>query len=571
MPNFLKFWKEKRCHNFEELEPDEIFLDSRNMPNFNRGRMEGNIERSLSKWSAYGLLAFGVIVAIVFVGRLWGLQIENYESYVERSENNRLRQAAVFAERGKVFDRKGLVLASNGDAVDFGGFKRRVYDNSVGLGNTLGFVKYPKRDRAGFYYQTEIEGIDGIEKFFNDILSGSDGRKIIEVDALNNIKSESVYQAAVNGEDVSLSVDSRLSKVLYEKITSIAAERGFSGGAGVVMDVKTGEVIAIASFPEYDPQVLTDGDSDEALNTYSKDERTPYLFRPVNGLYTPGSIVKPFIAVGVLNEKLIDPSTKILSTGSISIPNEYDPEKKSVFNDWKAHGLVDMRKALAVSSNVYFFEVGGGYESQRGLGISGIEKYLRLFGFGRPAQNILLAGEEGTIPNPEWKEAVFPDDPWRIGDTYNTSIGQYGLQVTPIQVVRAMGAIANDGVIVEPTILKEDGSRPIQTIKTGIPAEYFKVIKEGLRQGVLEGTALGINVKDVKVAAKTGTAEIGTVKKYVNSWVTGFFPYDNPRYAFAVIMERGPRDNTIGALYVARQFVEWLGVYAPEYLTSLPN
>src|SRR3989344_4893550 len=351
MPNFFKFLKEKRCHNFEELEPDEIFLDSRNMPNFNRGRMEGNIERSLSKWSAYGLLAFGVIVAIVFVGRLWGLQIENYESYVERSENNRLRQAAVFAERGKVFDRNGLVLASNGDAVDFGGFKRRVYDNSVGLGNTLGFVKYPKRDRAGFYYQTEIEGIDGIEKFFNDILSGSDGRKIIEVDALNNIKSESVYQAAVNGEDVSLYVDSRLSKVLYEKITSIAAERGFSGGAGVVMDVKTGEVIAIASFPEYDPQVLTDGDSDEALNTYSKDERTPYLFRPVNGLYTPGSIVKPFIAVGVLNEKLIDPSTKILSTGSISIPNEYDPEKKSVFNDWKAHGLVDMRKALAVSAD----------------------------------------------------------------------------------------------------------------------------------------------------------------------------------------------------------------------------
>ena len=97
MPNFFKFLKEKRCHNFEELEPDEIFLDSRNMPNFNRGRMEGNIERSLSKWSAYGLLAFGVIVAIVFVGRLWGLQIENYESYVERSENNRLRQAAVFA------------------------------------------------------------------------------------------------------------------------------------------------------------------------------------------------------------------------------------------------------------------------------------------------------------------------------------------------------------------------------------------------------------------------------------------------------------------------------------------
>ncbi|MBI2474403.1 MAG: hypothetical protein HYV68_01760 [Candidatus Taylorbacteria bacterium] len=562
----LKGVKRKRGNNV--IDPDEIFLDVRNMPNFNRGRLEGNIERALGKKAGYGILAFAVLAVLIFGGRLWALQIKNYGIYAARSEINRLRQAIVFSERGKILDRNGVPLAINGVDVLDGGYRDRLYKNIDGLGNIIGFVKYPQKDKFGYYYQLQTVGMDGVEKAYNAVLSGKDGRKIVEVNALNQTQSESIYQEAEVGADIKLAIDSRLSKVLYDYIKALSAERNFTGGSALIMDIETGELIAMTNYPDYSPEALAEGDV-ELLKTYSSDERKPYLFRPVDGLFTPGSIVKPFVAIGVLNEKIIDPRKEIISTGSISIPNEYDPERESIFRDWKAHGAVDMRRALAVSSDVYFYEVGGGFEKQPGLGIYGIEKYLRLFGFGRAVEDPLLRGEAGTIPNPEWKDEVFDGDPWRIGDTYNTAIGQYSVQVTPIQVVRAMGAIANSGVIVEPTILKEDGTQPIRKIQTGIPAEYFKIVKEGMRQGVTEGTAAALNIPGTRIAAKTGTAEIGTVKKnYVNSWVTGFFPYDRPRYAFAAVMERGPHDNTVGASYVMKQFFEWLVLNAPEYLEA---
>ena len=132
---------------------------------------------------------------------------------------------------------------------------------------------------------------------------------------------------------------------------------------------------------------------------------------------SPGSIVKPYVAIAALEEKVIDPEKEILSTGSISVPNPYDPTRKTVFMDWKAHGLVDMRRAIAVSSNVYFYEVGGGFEGQPGLGIARLNKYFRMFGLGKSVDGGLFDGPAGTVPSPEWKERVFPGDPWRIGDT----------------------------------------------------------------------------------------------------------------------------------------------------------
>jgi penicillin-binding protein 2 len=389
--------------------------------------------------------------------------------------------------------------------------------------------------------------------------------KIIEVDAKNKIQSESVTKDAIDGKDLKLSIDYKFSKKIYEIIESLSEEKGFDGGVGALMDIETGELIAISSFPDYSPQIVTDGKDENLIKKYANDKRKPYLNKATDGLYTPGSIVKPFLAAGVLQEKLIDPRKTILSTGSISIENEYDPTKKSVFTDWKAHGEVDMRKALAVSSNVYFYEVGGGFEKQKGLGIDGIEKHLRLYGFGSPIDNEFLKGKSGIIPNPAWKEINFDKDPWRIGDTYNTSIGQYGLQVTPIQVIKAVAGIASEGKIVEPTIIFQDGNSPIKSYSTGIDPKYYKVVKEGMRMAVTEGIASGLNIPQVEIAAKTGTAEIGLTKKYVNSWVMGFFPYEKPKYAFVAIMEKGPSENTVGGLYVMRQFIEWLAVYHPEY------
>src|SRR3989338_8322697 len=136
------------------------------------------------------------------------------------------------------------------------------------------------------------------------------------------------------------------------------------------MDVTTGELLALTSYPEYDQNALTAGMDQVSFNRLLNDKRKPFLNRAVGGLYTPGSIIKPIVALGALNENLISPEKEILSTGSISVPNPYDPSKPSVFGDWKAHGYTDMREALAVSSDTYFYAIGAGYEDQRGLGIT---------------------------------------------------------------------------------------------------------------------------------------------------------------------------------------------------------
>jgi len=275
--------------------------------------------------------------------------------------------------------------------------------------------------------------------------------------------------------------------------------------------------------------------------------------------------VKPYVAVGALNEHLITPEKKILSTGSITIKNPYNPELSSVFNDWKAHGLVNVKDALAVSSNVYFYEVGGGFENQKGLGITLLEKYIRAFGIGEKTNIIGIDDVDGVVPNPKWKADNFDGEEWRLGDTYHTAIGQYGFQVTPIQMARAVAAVANDGILVTPK-LTIDQKTDSKNLSIDVDKNVMRVVRDGMRQGVTSGIAQGLNLSYVKVAAKTGTAELGSRKQYVNSWITGFFPYDNPRYSFAVVMEKGPQSNLTGAVFVMRNLFEWMKLEAPEYL-----
>jgi penicillin-binding protein 2 len=323
----------------------------------------------------------------------------------------------------------------------------------------------------------------------------------------------------------------------------------------------------MTSYPEYSSQVLTDGADRKAISDYQTNPRTPFLDRAVSGLYAPGSIVKPFMAISALNEKIISPEKKILSTGSISLPNPYFPDKPSVFKDWKAHGWVDMRDAIAVSSDVYFYAVGGGYKDQKGLGITNIDKYMRLFGFGNKTGIDLEGEEEGVIPTPEWKKKYFENGTWLIGDTYHTSIGQYGFQVTPLQAVHSVAGIAARGTLVTPHVVM---SSTIQKKELAtISKSYFDVAGEGMRRGVLYGIAGVLNVNSVNIAAKTGTAELGVNKDMVNSWITGFFPYEHPRYAFALVMERGPVHYTQGGPATMRLIIDWMGINTPEYFKSL--
>lgn len=552
----------------EDIDPDEIFLDSQNLPQFDRAQFEGRIEKPIAERT---LAAVGIVLAIVglvFAYRIYSLQIRRGADFAERSENNRLRHTLVFADRGVIFDRNNSLLAWNEENPNDADFSIRKYATTSGVANVVGYVKYPSKDSAGFYYRMDYVGMDGAEKFFDSRLQGENGIKITETDVRGTIESQSVMNPPKNGENLTLSIDARLQSRLYDEIKATALEHGFTGGAGAIMDVKTGEMIVEVTYPEYDSQVLTDGSDRELIQRYFNDPSNMLLDRATSGLYVPGSIVKPFMALAALQEGIITANKVLYTTGSISIPSPYDPKITYVFRDWKDHGAVDMRKAIEQSSDVYFYEVGGGYKDQPGMGIANIEKYMRMFGFGSDVGSEFFGTKKGTIPSPEWKKENFDGDIWRVGDTYHTVIGQYGFQVTPVQVVRAYAAIANYGSLLEPTIVAGDTSRIANAKRIDLPKRYYDVVHEGMRQSALVGTAKALNVPYAEFAAKTGTAELGVSKAYVNSWVTGFFPYREPRYAFVVLMEKGSRHNLVGASYVARQFFDWMSEHTPEYFAD---
>ncbi len=547
-----------------EIHPDEIFLDARNLPDFDIHQFEGRLERPISKTVFRSAGIIFVIIGLIFGGKLWMLQVKMGEAYELRSQSNNLRHTTIFAERGVVYDRNQIPLAWN-DLNPDGEFSLRAYIPLGGFSHVLGYVKYPSKDKFGFYYEERFIGKDGVEEYGEERLAGVNGLKITETNALGEIQSESVLTLPKDGDNLTLSIDARVTARLFEAMEKFARERGFLGGAGVIMDIDTGELLALVSFPEYDNQILTNSSDRDEVSRELNAPGNPFLDRAISGQYIPGSIMKPFIAMGVLGEGVIDPLKEIQSVGQISIQNPYNPELKTIFRDWKVHGWVDLRHALAVSSDEYFYTVGGGYGGQKGIGITNIEKYVRMFGFGKITGIDLYGEKSGVIPSPSWKAEMFDGDDWRLGDTYNSSIGQYGFQVTPIQTVRAVAAFANGGRLVTPTILYKDGEQDAGE-RIPLSSEHFNIVREGMRLAVTEGTARGLSMPGIALAAKTGTAELGRSKELVNSWVTGYFPYESPKYSFTVLMERGPYANQIGATAVMREVLEWMYINTPEYV-----
>ncbi len=565
-----------------DIDPDEIFLDAKNLPNFDKDQFEGRIELPLGRGTAIGVAIAFLLIEIIFFTKVISLQVVHGEEFYAKSENNRLDHSPLFAMRGIISDRNKTLLAWNsfGDEVLSSPsgtttttqlpFPERHYTSSPGFGHLLGYVSYPKQDSKGNFYQEEYLGKDGLEEQYQDILAGENGIQIVERDALGVVQPGSIIDEPKDGRALVLSVDAKVQEKLYTTIKDLAEGHGYMAGSGALMDIETGELIAMTSYPEYESSVLSNGTDKKKIQEYQLDKRAVFLDRAVSGLYTPGSIIKPVMAIAALNEGIISPDKQILSAGSISIPNPYNPAAKTIFNDWKVHGWTDMRRALAVSSDVYFYSIGGGYESQRGMGIENIEKYARLFGLGALTGVDISGEKEGTIPSPAWKAKTFNSEPWRLGNTYHTVIGQYGFQTTLIQAVRMVAGVANNGTLVTPHLVR-DPAPVLSPVQISIPAQYFEVVRAGMRDAVKDGTVAGLNVPYVEVAGKTGTAELGSQKKYINSWVVGFFPYDKPRYAFAVVMERGPYENSIGGVFVMRQMLDWMHIHTPEYFPAPEN
>ncbi len=559
------------------VEFDEIFMDSSNLPAFNRGRLEGRLELPISQRGIFMLGGTFLLVALIFFGKLFSLQVIHGAEYRERSDNNRIDQGIIIAERGVIYDRRGEMLAWNGtDYEEERGFSLRSYTDRAGLGQLLGYVSYPQKDSNGFYYRTDYIGRTGLESVMEDVLHGKNGHQIIEVDVGGNIISSLTFEQSRPGSSFITSVDAELSEAMYNIINAAVEEAGFRSGAGAIMDVETGEIITMTSFPSFDPEVMANGSDSDLIASYNKDERFPFLNKLVAGVYTPGSIVKPFIAYAALVEGVINADKVITSNGQLVIPNPYNPDLPTRFGDWRAHGSMDMRTAISYSSDVYFYIIGGGLPAIAapqagvgeftGLGIARIDEYMKLFGIGE-LTGINFSGEQaGLVPTPEWKEETFGED-WLLGNTYHSSIGQFGFLVTPIQMLRAFAAIANGGKLLTPTLTKDE--TPLYK-NLNLNQGYLQVVKDGMRMAVNKdgGTVRGLDLNYVEIAGKSGTAEIGVDKSHVNSWVAGFWPAKEPRYAFILLMEWAPASNSLGASWVMRDVFEWMKENRPEYVPT---
>ena len=536
-----------------QFDADSALIDSKNLPGFDTDKFEGVLEKPVSLISFWGIFLVFIFLVGFFVFKTYQYQIVKGDYYAKRALANFSRSGVIFSDRGVVFDRKGQELIWNKKNED-GDFSKRAYIDKPGFSHILGFLSYPQKDKTGKFFEKEYRGKGGVERYFNDILNGKLGERKIEVNSRGKIVSDNIIEEPEAGENLYLSIDADLQAKMFLALESYIKEKGFSGGAGAIMDIDSGEIITMVSYPEYSSAIMTEAQDKEKIKEYLKDKRNPFLNKVTYGEYTPGSIVKPFVAGAALKEKLIWPGKKIKTTGRLVIPNPYFPDKPSIFWDWKNHGTINLNQAIAWSSNVYFYLLGGGFppEKVKGLGIKKLDKYYADFGFGQKTNIQAFSEKKGLVPSPEWKKKAFRDArPWNIGNTYYTAIGQFGFQITPLQALVAVSAIANDGKVLEPVVLKGEG--PKLKRKIDISREDLGAIRRAMRETVLNGTTQSLNFDFLKIASKSGTAQIkGRTRE--NSWVIGFFPYDKPKYAFVFLAEDGPKDTKQSVSIAASKF-----------------
>ncbi len=419
----------------------------------------------------------------------------------------------------------------------------------------------------GYIGRKDNQGKAGLEEFYEEELKENPGIIQTERDALGNPIKEEIISFPRPGNSLVLWLDADLQRKLDEELRKSIERVGAKGGAAVALDPNTGGILALVSVPSFDNNLFSQAIFEEEFQKILNDPNISFFNRIVASKYPTGSVIKPLVAAAALEENIISAGEQILCTGEISVPNPFFPDEPSVFHDWKVHGWTDLRKALAESCNVYFYLVGGGQEDFQGLGVERIKKYLQLFGWGEKTGIDIPGEKRGLVPDPAWKEAYFEnptDKIWRIGDTYNFSIGQGYLGITPLQVAASFGAIANGGKLYQPRIAQQALDTEKKVVKTYNPniirenfivPENLKIVREGMRDAVIYGSSVSLNSLPIEVAAKTGTAQISK-KGHYHSWVSVFAPYDNPEIVLVIIVEE-VEEGQIAALPVAEKTLSW--------------
>ena len=444
---------------------------------------------------------------------------------------------------------------------------KRDYLDGERFSAVIGYVgKVSPADIAGddYYLPSDTIGRAGVEASYEPILRGVHGELAFRI-------AEPSEQAARQGLSVVLHLDADAQRALYDTTADVLREGGLSRAAAVVQDPRTGGIISLVSFPSYDNGVFTRRLGQEQFEYLFENEQRPLFNRVIGGRYNPGSTIKPFIGMAALQDGVVRPGTAIPDCNAISIPNPSDPSDPYVFRNWRPEaGSFDLYRAIADSCNIYFFTVGGGFGTIDGLGVGAIVRYLRQAGADMPTGVDLPGEDAGFVPDPDWKWYE-RKEPWYQGDTYNISIGQGDLLVTPLWVNAYVSAISNGGTLYRPQVaarIINDQGQSVERLdavpiaELPFDAEVIRTMQRAMRRTVEDGTARILNTLPVSVAAKTGTAEVVKGQR-VNSLLTLYAPADNPAIAMTVLVEGTTSENQGYAIRIANTFLRWYFTRTP--------
>ncbi len=435
---------------------------------------------------------------------------------------------------------------------------RRLYVGNGAFAHVLGYTGVGDWDKS-------IVGKAGLEEYYNTMLRGKDGRAIIMRDARGTALTTRLETAPHIGATLETSIDGDLQEYFYERLKKGLAVLGRNAGVGIIVKPKTGEVLSLISLPSFDSNVFTTPRKGRERMELIVDRRKPLFNRAISGVYTPGSTIKPMMALAALHERIIDPVYSVYSPGYLELPNPYNPEHPNKFMDWKPQGWVNVYSALAKSSNVFFYVVGGGFKDKKGLGMQNIENYFHRFGFDEKS-GIDLSGEaQGLLIGPQ-ERMRRTGLPWRIGDTYNIAIGQGDLMLVPLRLVNFIGSIGTGGRMQQPlvvrTIRSADGVL-IENLHSKEILNYTEMdsaiseVQQGLEATVKAdyGTAHTLADLPISVAGKTGSSQILNNAK-TNAFFVGYAPSKDPEIAILVLVEDA-KEGSLNTIPIVHDVLQW--------------
>ena len=474
---------------------------------------------------------------------------------IEKNETSNFRSSETFPIKTDLSKDESLLYKewfANTPGVILQEVPIRNYAALGSLGQIVGYDGFPTDDdlKNGVSHNQPV-GKTGLEQVYNQYLSGKAGKQQIEVNAQGDtVRTLPITpdNAAQPGQTLKLSLDSRLQQIVTTALQHELDRRKEKfgtlptfGASAVFLDPSNGAVKAMVSLPDFDPNKFAQGISQKEYSTIINDPAHPLVNRTIQGLDPSGSVIKPLEAAAGLQTGTITTNTQMVTPDAIHIGN-------FSFADWKTHGLTNVFTSISESNDIWYYALVGGWAEKnfQGMGIETVNQYLRKFGLGQ-ATGIDLPGEaDGLLADPAWKLKNV-GEPWYIGDTYHSAIGQGYVLVTPLQMAVATAAIANGGTVYKPQ-LADSTIDPVTGKATSIPhtvlnkdfisPQNIAAVQQGMRATVVNGSGHYLNDLNVASAGKTGTAENNDVA-HTHAWYTGYAPYDHPEIAFSIMIEGG--------------------------------